>query len=115
MVKPISELMFSPDEEGELERFCFGNFQVKMMPHYTFAIGYYSGDDRLKSDYIDWQKIRGKDYNLKARKFENLLRSIRRKGLKTKVTVRGNVIVSGHHRAAAWAALGHEEIECISL
>lgn len=113
--KAIDDLEFTPDEEGELERLCFGSFQVRLMPHYTFACGYYNGDDSRKDDYIEWQKSRGKDWKLKTNKYEHLLQSIRRKGLKKPITVKGNRIVSGHHRAAACAALGRKEIECILL
>lgn len=115
MVKPIKDLRFKPDEEGQLERLCFGNFSVKLMPHYTFALGYYTEDEKLKHDYIEWQKARGKDWKLKVRKYEHLLQSIRRKGLKKPITVKGDEIQSGHHRAAALAALNHKDIECILL
>lgn len=115
MVKVIDNLRFRPDEEGQLERLCFGNYAVRLSPHYTFACGYYTGENGLKEDYIEWQKSRGKDWKLKVRKFEHLLQSIRRKGLKKPISIRGNEIISGHHRAAALAALGEKVIECVSL
>jgi len=114
MFKEIADLRFKPDEEGKLEQMCLGNLSVMMTPHHRFARGYYSGDESLKKDYIEWQISRGKDWKLKVNKFEHLLQSIRRKGLKKPITTIGNEIQSGHHRVAALAALGKRVVECKS-
>jgi len=103
--RKISELRFRPDEEGQLK-----DTMVILTPHYAHAVAFYAGMDCWA--YSGWQKKRGKPVGVKVEKYERLLKSLQKKGLRRKIDVRGDEIQHGHHRAAAWLALGHEEIEC---
>jgi len=103
--RKISELRFRPDEEGQL-----AGLSVSQTPHYAHAVAFYAGMEEWV--YADWQVRRGKDPGIKVGKFNMLLKSLQKKGLRKPILVSGDEIRHGHHRAAAWLALGHEEIPC---
>jgi len=103
--RKIRELRFRLDEEGNLQHTI-----VCLTPHYAHAVAYYAGMDCWV--YRDWQQSRGKDPDKKAEKYNLLLKSLAKKGMRQPIEVRDDEIQHGHHRAAAWLALGHREIEC---
>ena len=103
--RKIRELRFRPDEEGQL-----AGLAVSQTPHYAHAVAFYAGMEEWV--YAEWQERRGKDPGIKTGKFNGLLKSLQKKGLRVSISVSGDEIQHGHHRAAAWLALGHEEIEC---
>lgn len=108
MVKRLEDLRFTQDEEGQLK-----DLRVRYTPHYAHAVAFYFGGDCR--EYEDWQKSRGKPVGTKVKKYNKLLQSLQKKGVRKAIQISGNRIVHGHHRAAAMAALGYEEIECQSL
>ena len=103
--RKIRELSFRPDEEGQLKYTT-----VSLTPHYAHAVAFYAGMDCWA--YSGWQEKRGKPVGVKIEKYERLLKSLRKKGVRVPIDIKDDVIQHGHHRAAAWLALGHEEIEC---
>lgn len=103
MMRNLDTLRFSIDDEYPD---ILGECLVKDSPHYQYVCG-------NKQPYMEWQSNREKDVALKTEKFDRLIKSIKREGLKKSIYVRGSIILDGHHRAAVCMALGYKEIECL--
>lgn len=108
----ISQLRFSGDSAGVI----LDGFPVDVTPHYQYVVGYLKKDKQLQRPYEMWHLMRGKDLELKLGKFNDIIESARKKGIKNPINVEkdGDVykILDGHHRAAVALALGEEDIEC---
>ena len=100
MVKRLSELKFHAGADDG----CHGMF-VKDTPHYKYVLG-------DQGPYISWQQSRGKNVFEKTQKFNILIESVKKKGVKHRIEVMGNMIIDGHHRAAIALARGDKDIEC---
>jgi len=111
--REIASLIFTADESDSLYFYCSdGDLHVGNTPHYRYALGYYTGDESLMKDYVDWQIGRGKSAKIKINCFNKVLGSAKRKGIRRPIQIRGDRICDGHHRAATALALGKKRIVC---